>query len=105
VKYLVLFFLFLSGITWAKPAYTNALIGEDSPYLQQHAHNPVNWYPWGEEAFEKARKEHKFIFLSIGYSTCHWCHEMEKESFTDETVATAKLSIFRCATEWKADDV
>jgi len=87
VKYLVLFFLFLSGIAWAKPAYTNALIGEGSPYLQQHAHNPVNWYPWGEEAFEKARKEHKFIFLSIGYSTCHWCHEMEKESFTDETVA------------------
>jgi len=73
---------------WAAYRHTNALIDEDSPYLQQHAHNPVNWYPWGEAAFEKARKEHKFIFLSIGYSTCHWCHEMEKESFTDETVAT-----------------
>ncbi|WP_041672626.1 thioredoxin domain-containing protein [Sulfurovum sp. NBC37-1] len=71
----------------AGQSYTNALVKENSPYLQQHAHNPVNWYPWGEEAFKKAAKEHKFIFLSIGYSTCHWCHEMEKESFTDETVA------------------
>jgi len=71
----------------AEYRHTNALIGEPSPYLQQHAHNPVNWYPWGEEAFAKAKKEHKLIFLSIGYSTCHWCHEMEKESFTDETVA------------------
>ena len=72
---------------FSKADYTNALIKEDSPYLQQHAHNPVNWYPWGKEAFEKAKKEHKLIFLSIGYSTCHWCHVMEEESFTDATIA------------------
>jgi len=71
----------------AEHNYTNALIKENSPYLQQHAHNPVHWYPWGEEAFEKAKKENKLIFLSIGYSTCHWCHVMEEESFTDMTVA------------------
>jgi uncharacterized protein YyaL (SSP411 family) len=65
----------------------NKLIYEKSPYLLQHAYNPVNWYPWGEEAFEKARNEDKPVFLSIGYSTCHWCHVMEKESFEDEEVA------------------
>jgi len=67
----------------------NRLKNEHSPYLQQHADNPVDWYPWGEEAFEKARKENKAIFLSIGYSSCHWCHVMEHESFEDE--ATAKI--------------
>jgi len=65
----------------------NRLINEKSPYLLQHAYNPVDWYPWGKEAFEKARKENKPIFLSIGYSTCHWCHVMEAESFEDEEVA------------------
>ncbi len=65
----------------------NRLIHEKSPYLLQHAYNPVDWYPWGEEAFEKARKENKPIFLSIGYSTCHWCHVMEKESYDDPEVA------------------
>ncbi|MEE9612443.1 MAG: thioredoxin domain-containing protein, partial [Desulfatiglandales bacterium] len=65
----------------------NRLINEKSPYLLQHAYNPVDWYPWGNEAFEKARKENKPIFLSIGYSTCHWCHVMEKESFEDVEVA------------------
>ncbi len=65
----------------------NKLIYENSPYLLQHAYNPVEWYPWGEEAFEKAKREDKPIFLSIGYSTCHWCHVMEKESFEDEEVA------------------
>src|ERR1051326_2658728 len=65
----------------------NRLIHEKSPYLQQHAHNPVDWYPWGEEAFEKARREDKPIFLSIGYSTCHWCHVMERESFENEALA------------------
>jgi len=65
----------------------NRLINEKSPYLLQHAYNPVNWYPWCEEAFEKAKKEDKPIFLSIGYSTCHWCHVMEKESFEDEEIA------------------
>jgi len=65
----------------------NHLINEKSPYLLQHADNPVDWYPWGEEAFEKARKEDKPIFLSIGYSTCHWCHVMAHESFEDPEVA------------------
>lgn len=65
----------------------NRLINEQSPYLLQHAYNPVDWYPWNEEAFEKARSENKPIFLSIGYSTCHWCHVMEKESFEDDEVA------------------
>ncbi len=67
--------------------YTNRLAKERSPYLLQHAHNPVDWYPWGPEAFAKARKENKPIFLSIGYSTCHWCHVMERESFSDADIA------------------
>lgn len=67
--------------------YTNRLIHEKSPYLLQHSHNPVDWYPWSEEVFQKAKDEDKPIFLSIGYSTCHWCHVMEKESFEDEEVA------------------
>jgi uncharacterized protein YyaL (SSP411 family) len=66
---------------------TNALFHEKSPYLRQHAHNPVDWLPWGEAAFEKARREDKPIFLSIGYSTCHWCHVMAHESFEDTRVA------------------
>ena len=69
------------------PETPNRLINEKSPYLLQHAHNPVHWYPWGEEAFSKAREENKPVFLSIGYSTCHWCHVMERESFEDEEVA------------------
>jgi len=72
----------------------NKLINEKSPYLLQHAYNPVDWYPWGEEAFEKAKKEDKPIFLSIGYSTCHWCHVMEKESFEDEEVAALMNDAF-----------
>ena len=72
-----------------KNAVPNRLINEKSPYLMQHAHNPVNWYPWGEEAFQKAKAEDKPVFLSIGYSTCHWCHVMERESFEDEEVAEA----------------
>ena len=67
--------------------HTNRLIDEKSPYLLQHAHNPVDWYPWGPEAFERARREGKPIFLSIGYSTCHWCHVMERESFENEPIA------------------
>ena len=67
--------------------YTNHLIDESSPYLLQHAHNPVDWYPWGKKALEKAEKEDKPIFLSIGYSACHWCHVMERESFENEEVA------------------
>ncbi len=71
----------------AAEPFTNRLAGEKSPYLLQHAHNPVDWYPWGEEAFGKAKREDKPIFLSIGYATCHWCHVMAHESFEDEGVA------------------
>ncbi len=67
--------------------HTNKLINETSPYLLQHAHNPVDWYPWGEEALAKAKKENKPIFLSIGYAACHWCHVMERESFENEEIA------------------
>ncbi len=70
-----------------RPLYTNRLILQDSPYLLQHAHNPVNWHAWGPEAFALAKRENKPVFLSIGYSTCHWCHVMEHESFEDEAVA------------------
>ncbi len=70
-----------------RPRYTNRLALESSPYLLQHAHNPVNWYAWGDEPFERARREGKPVFLSIGYSTCHWCHVMEEESFEDEEIA------------------
>ena len=65
----------------------NRLANSQSPYLLQHKNNPVDWYPWGKEAFEKAEEENKPIFLSIGYSTCHWCHVMEHESFEDREVA------------------
>ena len=65
----------------------NRLSGETSPYLLQHAHNPVDWYPWGPEAFAKAKAEDKPVFLSVGYSACHWCHVMERESFEDEATA------------------
>ena len=67
----------------------NRLANETSPYLRQHADNPVDWYPWGEEALARAREEHKAILLSIGYAACHWCHVMAHESFEDE--ATARL--------------
>ena len=74
-------------MTTIQNKYTNSLIHESSPYLLQHAHNPVNWYPWGAEALEKARRENKNIIISIGYAACHWCHVMEHESFEDEQVA------------------
>ncbi|WP_242371843.1 thioredoxin domain-containing protein [Anaeromyxobacter sp. SG26] len=70
-----------------RPRFTNRLILEKSPYLLQHAHNPVSWRPWGEEAFEEARRTGRPVFLSVGYSTCHWCHVMEGESFEDEEIA------------------
>ena len=73
--------------TQKKEVKHNRLINESSPYLLQHATNPVDWYPWGKEAFDKAKKEDKPIFLSVGYSTCHWCHVMEHESFADDEVA------------------
>jgi uncharacterized protein len=76
--------------------YTNRLAHSKSPYLLQHAHNPVDWYPWGEEAFAKARTENKPIFLSVGYSTCHWCHVMEHESFEEAAVAKVLNARFVC---------
>ncbi|HKL20579.1 MAG TPA: thioredoxin domain-containing protein [Tichowtungia sp.] len=72
------------------------MIHERSPYLQQHAHNPVDWYPWGDEAFEKARAEDKPVFLSIGYATCHWCHVMERESFENQEIAELLNNAFVC---------
>ena len=71
----------------AESEFTNRLIHETSPYLRQHAHNPVDWYPWGQEALDKAKREDKPILLSIGYSACHWCHVMERESFENEAIA------------------
>ncbi len=79
-------FVLLSVLTFLY-SYSNHLADSTSEYLLQHAHNPVNWYPWCDEAFKKAKEEDKLIFLSIGYSTCHWCHVMEKESFEDEKIA------------------
>src|SRR5262249_44488539 len=75
---------------------TNRLAKESSPYLLQHAHNPVDWYPWGEEAFARAKKEGKLVFLSIGYSSCHWCHVMERESFARKEVAEILNKHFVC---------
>ena len=76
------------------PKHTNRLIHETSPYLLQHAHNPVDWYPWGEEALELAKREQKPILLSIGYSACHWCHVMERESFESEEIAAIMNELF-----------
>lgn len=73
---------------------SNRLINEKSPYLLQHSYNPVDWYPWGDEAFEKAKREDKPIFLSVGYSTCHWCHVMERESFEDQETANLMNQVF-----------
>src|SRR3954465_14075665 len=67
--------------------HTNRLINETSPYLIQHAHNPVDWHPWGEEALDTAKREDKPILLSVGYAACHWCHVMAHESFEDEATA------------------
>lgn len=78
------------------PRFTNRLVHEKSPYLQQHAHNPVDWFPWGQEAFNNAAEQDKPIFLSIGYSTCHWCHVMEKESFENVEVAQFLNDSFIC---------
>ncbi|MED6288706.1 spermatogenesis-associated protein 20 [Characodon lateralis] len=76
--------------------HTNRLAQERSPYLLQHAHNPVDWYPWGQEAFEKAKREDKPIFLSVGYSTCHWCHVMERECFEDKEIGKILSDNFVC---------
>ena len=78
------------------PQHTNRLSKSKSPYLLQHAHNPVDWYPWGEEAFKRARLEDKPIFLSVGYSTCHWCHVMADESFENRALAKFLNEHFIC---------
>ena len=80
----------------ANPTYTNKLITESSPYLLQHANNPVNWYPWSEEALQKSKDENKLLLISIGYSACHWCHVMEKESFVDQSIAEIMNNNFIC---------
>ena len=74
--------------------YTNELINETSPYLLQHAHNPVNWVAWSDTIFERAAKENKLVLVSIGYSACHWCHVMEHECFEDEEVAALMNKLF-----------
>src|ERR1043165_5820064 len=84
---LLLLLISTGGTKGEKFMHTNHLIHEKSPYLLQHAHDPVDWYPWGSEAFEKARREDKPILVSIGYSTCHWCHVMERESYEDPQIA------------------
>ena len=76
-----------TGAAEEQRRHTNRLATQTSPYLLQHAHNPVDWYPWGPEALDKARAEEKPIFLSIGYAACHWCHVMERESFENEVTA------------------
>ena len=93
-------FFFLLGISLTaacQPSHAaNRLAKETSPYLRKHAHNPVDWYPWGPEALAKAKKEGKVIFLSVGYSSCHWCHVMERESFMDEEIAKFLNEHFVC---------
>uniref|UniRef100_A0A3Q1BDJ8 Spermatogenesis-associated protein 20-like TRX domain-containing protein n=1 Tax=Amphiprion ocellaris TaxID=80972 RepID=A0A3Q1BDJ8_AMPOC len=84
------------GPSSASHKHTNRLAKERSPYLLQHAHNPVDWYPWGQDAFDKAKTEDKPIFLSVGYSTCHWCHVMERESFEDEEIGKILSENFVC---------
>jgi uncharacterized protein YyaL (SSP411 family) len=85
-----------TAVGQSREPHTNRLAGETSPYLLQHAHNPVDWYPWGEEALSRARRENKPIFLSIGYSACHWCHVMERESFEDPEIAKTLNARFVC---------
>ncbi|MCI0629515.1 MAG: thioredoxin domain-containing protein, partial [Phycisphaerales bacterium] len=80
--------------TGEKHEYTNRLIDSTSPYLLQHAHNPVDWYPWGEEAIGRAKAENKAIFLSVGYSTCYWCHVMEREVFENPEIAALMNQLF-----------
>ena len=94
---LFIFFLLMSACQYADPknqsedksvqTHTNHLVNETSPYLLQHANNPVDWYPWGHEALNRAKSEDKPILVSIGYAACHWCHVMEHESFEDPQVA------------------
>jgi len=86
----------MEGSNKAETRTPNSLIKEKSPYLLQHAYNPVNWHPWSKEALQLARKKDKPIFLSIGYSTCHWCHVMARESFESEQTAEILNEHFIC---------
>jgi uncharacterized protein YyaL (SSP411 family) len=86
----------MEGSNKAEARTPNSLIKEKSPYLLQHAYNPVNWHPWNKEALQRARNEDKPIFLSIGYSTCHWCHVMARESFESEQTAGILNENFIC---------
>ncbi|HRG39447.1 MAG TPA: thioredoxin domain-containing protein, partial [Bacteroidia bacterium] len=83
-------------MTTTTPKYTNALIHETSPYLLQHAHNPVNWLPWNDATLEKAKQENKLMLISVGYSACHWCHVMEHQCFENEKVAQIMNDHFIC---------
>jgi uncharacterized protein YyaL (SSP411 family) len=95
-SWLLLFLAIPACADEKKPRPRNRLGRESSPYLLQHAHNPVDWFPWGDEAFAKAKKEGKLVFLSIGYSSCHWCHVMERESFANDEVAAILNRDFVC---------
>ena len=86
-RQLLVFFAALATADTPAEAHTNRLIHSASPYLLDHAHNPVDWYPWGEEAIAKAKKENKLIFLSIGYSTCYWCHVAERTIYSNPVIA------------------
>jgi uncharacterized protein len=92
----------------AQAAHRNRLADETSPYLLQHAHNPVDWYPWGREALDRAKREDRPIFLSIGYAACHWCHVMERESFEDPAIAAlmnerfVSIKVDREGSRWTA---
>src|SRR5436853_2452709 len=85
-----------AGPDKSKPKHVNRLAKETSPYLLMHAHNPTNWYAWGPEAFDKAKKEGKLVFLSVGYSSCHWCHVMERESFNNPEIAKLLNDSYVC---------
>ena len=99
--FMIITALTLSGIwgsaeTSPSDATPNRLLSEQSPYMQQHAYNPVDWFPWGVEALEKAKTEGKVVLLSIGYSTCRWCHVMNRESFSNPKIAAYLNEHFVC---------
>ncbi len=89
-------FVNLNSLHGQESVRENRLATESSPYLLQHAKNPVDWYPWGQEAFERAKRENKLVFLSVGYAACHWCHVMERESFEDQEIAAFLNERFIC---------
>jgi uncharacterized protein len=96
LRFIPVLLLLIAAAPTTNPTHSNRLAKEKSPYLLQHAHNPVDWFAWGEEAFAKSKRENKPILLSIGYSTCHWCHVMERESFENEKIAKLMNEWFVC---------